>query len=343
MTIGKIRLSSLLFLAPAAALSLIPLPDDAGAFPVVILAFLRAIALFVGLIGLLITKRLDRWPSTPVRSVILFVIGVGVLFCNLLAWQIMNSDFLPEPYATIYLVFIYTLPILLMASVFVPSKLPFISCVVFTFLAGIVFLGLAPDAEKTYPARREAAARARNDAEMAAWNAKVDARMADLSRVAPDAGPEPLLAFVGGDEPEKVRNAALARLSVMPNVVDQLAHLLDGDHALNGLYGLSFALDKTFEVPEPIQQRGWIVAGTISRDMMQRLGQSGATFNEGEIDKFCRTMAWLTQHGVDAAMAIRVDHRAELLAVRDWRHAASERTSHWCGEGASLDRILAAP
>jgi hypothetical protein len=337
------RLLSLLFVAPAVVVALWPVTAEMGLLGVIALAIARLAALCLGLACLAATGRLNHWSVHPVWMALLILIAVLITSFNVLVWQMNKPDFLSEPWATIYRLLGYGLPILLIGSALMPSKVPFLACTVVIFMAGVAYFGMMPWAEKTYSARHEAAARAENDAQMAAWNAKVAKRLAELARVPNDAGVQPFLVFVNDAEPEKVREAAVARLAAIPNAAEQLAGLLGGDQTGNALSALYWDSGKAIPVPEPIKQQRWIATADVARGMLKRRSIKGEVITLDEQDKFCWVLKWLTEYGHDAALAIRAEHRDDLIAIRDWQKVEIERTNRYCAATGVMDKILAEP
>ena len=335
------RLASLLFLAPAAALSLGLMPDDWSLIPIVLLSFLRAIALIVGFVCLIATGRLDRWSKSRVWLGFLTVIGVFVVTCIVMSWQIMRDDYLPPVYAWTYIVLARLLPIALMASAFLPSKKAFVGCVVLTVIAGIVFLGSETQLGTAYAAQKEVEFTARRLAEDAATQVALEKRMAELAAVPADAGPEALFPFLDKDEIEKVRVQAIVRLGAIPNITEKLASLLDGNRRLDGLVGLSLLSFVKAPISDAITQRSWIVAASIARDMTPRMGDVKVV--TPETVKLCSVLGWLAEQRT-AALEMRVEHRADLVALRDWLGITDRKVSLWCGGGQYMvDGFLAAP
>ena len=121
----------------------------------------------------------------------------------------------------------------------------------------------------------------------------------------------------------------------------QLGRLLDGDRRLDALVALNLGPDSKFAVPDTIRQRGWIAAGSIARDMTERMGKAGVS--DDEVRKLCRSLTYLSSART-AALAIREEHRSELLALREWLRIAPPIQSLYCGGGTEmLDSILKAP
>lgn len=335
------RRFSILFLAPAAILSLALMPDDMALLPVFMLSLARAIALVVGFVCLVATGRLDRWSSSKIWLVLLVTIGTLVVTFVCVSWQIMREDLLPPPYSVTYIVLARAMPLCLMASAFVPSKKLFLSCVALTLVVGIVFAVTEDRLSVAYGQQKIAARNAEYAEAEAAKQARLTQRLAALAAVPADAGPEPLLAFLDDNEPEDVQTQAIARLDAVPNVTEKLASLLDGNRRLDALVALNLGSTSKFLVSDAIRQRTWIVAGLIARDMTPGMGEVKVL--SPELVKLCRSLGFLSTQRA-AALEVRREHRAELVALRDWLRIIQWKVSLWCGGGPSMvDSILAAP
>ena len=153
--------------------------------------------------------------------------------------------------------------------------------------------------------------------------------------------PERLLTFLDDGKPADVLKQAIARLDTIPNVAEKLAPLLDGDRRLDALVALTLGNMSKFPVPDAIVERSWIVAGSTARDTIPGMGEVKVV--SPETRKLCRSLSWLSTQR-SAALAVRGEHRAELMALRDWLRIIQPKVSLWCGGGpAMVESILAAP
>ncbi|WP_158817742.1 hypothetical protein [Methylocapsa sp. S129] len=307
-------------------------------------SLLRAAALVLALIFLVASGGLDSWWTARnkwiSRGGLVFLTTLGALLVVFLcgALQSVRYDELPQPYPVIYLILVRAWPLCVMAGAFWRSRALFILAVAGALFTS-VFANVTWDAlHERY--RAEAPLRQREADEARAR--EIAPVMTALARVPREAGVEPLLDFILRTDPHEAYWEAMRRIEDMPDAFEQLQRLLDGGRSLDALYVLSkIAADRPDAFPEATEDRAWVAAARIARDMTDRTGKDATPANE--IERLCASVDVLV-YNRKKPWTLPERRRAELTTVRDWMEAAATK-DYSCSVASNfvMDQALAPP
>ena len=122
----------------------------------------------------------------------------------------------------------------------------------------------------------------------------------------------------------------------------KLQRLLDGVRAPDALYVLSRVVsDRPNDLPEATEDRAWVAAARIARDMIGRTDKNAPPADE--IERLCASVDSLV-YNRKKPWTLPERRRTELTTVRDWMEAAATK-DYSCSVASNfvMDQALAPP